>query len=463
MNESSRPQPSPIVRWFPRLVTAAAFVFALGFLLHHSPYPVLFGRYNERYLAFLALIFLVGLPLVYFAVRFFVTTHELKGAAGRRIAFGPRQKLLVAVFLGLVGTIVGNWYLGRVLAGNVATHDAHSFHPYLQNVARPNHKEQHVNRWGFKGDDLELKKDPKTFRVFVFGGSTVHCGTVPYEQTHCRVLEKRLRERYPEYQIEVQNLGAEWHCTEHDVIKLLFFAQDFQPDLVVIFHGINDLVRSFETDFFGEGPYRSDYMHYYGAVSNLARPGRTASLFINAAGGHWCSDLRFTQVRLAGPEGNGVNNMLTMFFPKARTVEVENWNSLPAYERNLRDFIEIAATKNMQVLLATQASLYRTDLSEDDQQLLSFPLSHQFHGQKASLRSMTEGMQRYNDVTRQIARDTSVHLVDIEQKMPKTTQYLYDDVHYTKDGNSLIGNAFADDIIAWDIVPTTIATRQAGQ
>jgi hypothetical protein len=42
--------------------------------------------------------------------------------------------------------------------------------------------------------------------------------------------------------------------------------------------------------------------------------------------------------------------------------------------------------------------------------------------------------------------------------MPKTTEFLYDDVHYTRAGNALIGNALADDIEAWGIIPQTLSS-----
>jgi hypothetical protein len=458
MQVFARPASRPAL-WIARFTTAAVVVFCLGFLAHTSHDPVVLGKYNLRYASFLVLLFLVLIPLFYATVRFLTVAHEIKRADGRAALVKPRQKLTIAALMALIGYVGGDWLVGRVVAGKVLTHDAHVFHPYLQNVARPNHAGQHTNRWGFRGDDIAVNQGADTFRVFVFGGSTVHCGTIDYEQTHCRILEKRLRAAYPDYHIEVQNLGAEWHSTEHDTIKLLFFAQDFAPDLAIMFHGINDLVRGFEPDLFSEGPYRSDYRHYLGAVTNLVRPSSAGTL-ANVAAGHWCSDLRFDRVRLVGPHGTGIHDLRTFFYPKSRPVEIDEWRSLPAFQRNLSDFVMIARMKQVQVLLATQPSLYRLDLTPREQELLGFPHSHQFHGQRASLASMVKGMQTFNDATRRIARETGTPLVDLERLMPKTTRYLYDDVHYTPAGNALVGDAFADDIIASGIVTETMRLRQ---
>lgn len=446
--------------WFPRIVAGLFFLFALGFLFHTAPDPkILFNKYNGRYLLFLCLQFFIVLPLVYVTARFFATTSELTGSRGRKIAIRPIHKFGVGFVLLLIGYIGADWLIGRLISASVATHNAHAFHPYLQNVPRPGHAEQHVNRWGFKGDDIELAKPAGVYRIFVFGGSTVHCGTVPFEQSHVRLLEKKLKAHYPDRKLEVQNLGAEWHSSQHDVIKLMFDAQEFSPDLVVMFHGINDLVRGLESDLFAEGPYRQDYRHYFGAVSNLARPGKTAVQFFNTAGGHWCSDFRFQQVRLAGPEGNGLNGMLTMFFAKSTPVEITEWKSLPAFERNMRQFVRTAQEKQYQVLLATQPTLYRNDLSTTDQEVLVFAKSHQHNHQHPSLTSMTSGMQQFNDVTRQIAAESKVHFIDLEQAMPKTIEYMYDDCHYTAKGNELVAEQLSAAIIKADLIRGTKASE----
>jgi len=458
-NLSATRQPaSGFALWFPRIVTALVVLWCLGWLFHTCPYPILFSKYDGRYLAFLAFLFPVVPTLAYFTARFMVSTSELRGSRGKRYFIRPIHKCAGALFLMMALYLVSGWLVGWLLGG-VSTHAAHKFHPYLQNVPAALYAGQHVNRWGFKGDDIELAKPQDVYRVFVFGGSTVHCGTVPFEQTHVRLLERRLKGQYPDKKIEVQNLGAEWHSSEHDVIKLLFDAQEFSPDLVIVFHGINDLVRALEPDLFCEGSYRHDYRHYLGPVANMARPGKNTWTIINTFGGHWMSDFRFQQVRIHGPEGRGLNGALTMFFPKTEPIDVSEWQSLPAFERNMRRFVQVAQEKQYDVLLATQPSLYRSDLSTTDQEVLVFPKSHQVKGRHVSLDSMTDGMRQFNDVTKKIAAENDVRLVDLDAAMPKTTEYLYDDCHYTARGNELIAAQLAEAVIAAEFIPHRVASR----
>jgi hypothetical protein len=143
-------------------------------------------------------------------------------------------------------------------------------------------------------------------------------------------------------------------------------------------------------------------------------------------------------------------------------VNITEWKSLPAFERNLSDFVAIARSKGMHVLLATQPSLYQDDLPPALQQLLVFPLTHHFGGERPSLHSMVEGMRVFNEATRRLAMQAEVDLVDLERQMPKTTAYLYDDVHYTQAGNYLVGNALADSIIESKTIDQVMERRRSG-
>lgn len=446
-----------LAAWLARLASLVAFLFALGYLLHTSYRPVVFEKYDLPYATFLGFLFFIALPAFHFLARFCAATHELTFSSGRTLVVRPWQKLAVIFVAALVVSLTTMLVTAGMVSNRVVTYNLDIYHPYLQNTHLPNDPLEHVNRWGFRGDNLDVAKRDDAFRVFVMGGSTVYCGTVPYEQTHCKLLEKRLQEAYPRYRIQVQNLGADWHTTEHDTIKLLFLAQDFSPDLLIAFHGINDMVRSLSPEPFGEGDYWPDYRHYYGATAHLTLRNQKAPA--SMAFSYWCSDLRFDQLHVRGPFGHGLGGVQTFFVPKTRPVEIAEWQSLPAFERNLRDFVAIARSKGMQVLLATQPSLYRDDLTPAEQQLLMFSLTHYRDGKRPSLHSLVEGMRIFNDATRGLGKESAVDVVDLEQRMPKTTDYLYDDVHYTPAGNELIGNAFADHIIESGIVDRVMQER----
>jgi len=101
-----------------------------------------------------------------------------------------------------------------------------------------------INSHGFRG--AELQNDP-TYRIFIIGGSTTFgvgassdFTTIPY------FIQEKFMQEYPNYNIEVINAGIPnaYSFTEKNLIteKLL----TYEPNLLVIYDGWNDLGRDYE-------------------------------------------------------------------------------------------------------------------------------------------------------------------------------------------------------------------------
>ncbi|HWA99503.1 MAG TPA: hypothetical protein VG713_13465 [Pirellulales bacterium] len=429
------------------LPALACAAFGVGFWFHTSFDPTIFGKYATSYVVFLAIWYLLVTPLVYYATRFLLTRDELRLSRGRKLIVRRRSKLAGAAIVGLIAYLVLDGIGQEQMHRRTLTNGNDVFHPYLQNSLRPSNPALHTNRWGFRGEEIDQAKPDGTYRIFFFGGSTVMCESVPWEDSHPRLLEQRLRDTYPHRSIEVQNVGAQWHTTLHSLVKLESLVQDFHPNLVIMYHAINDLYRSFPADLYAEGPYRSDYSNYLGPVRNLVHPRYMGYLMFRSAFGCWMSDYRFERVRVIGPDGNGVEGLRMLFFPKCQEVEVRDWPSLAAFARNIRNFVHLARSSDIKVVLATQPYLYHDDLSPSEQELIVFPLMQQFQGKRASVASMRSGMDQFNNQTRRIAKELDVPLIELEAAVPKTLDYFYDDVHYTRRGNTRVAETVADFLI----------------
>jgi hypothetical protein len=305
-----------------------------------------------------------------------------------------------------------------------------AYHPYLQSRPPPSEPQLHTNAAGFRGEPITREKPPGAFRVFVMGGSAVFCLRTPYEKTHVFLLQQRLREQFPERFIEVQNAGADWHTTQHSLIKYLIQIRDYQPDLVVLWHGINDLVRSFSPEAFAHGPFAPDYSHYFGATSRAIKEGaerprgREPILRIRL----YLIDAMRSAIH--GPEEDE---------GPARVVEVERFQSLPSFRRNLELLIEALERDGVGLILASQPSLYSEHPSPEQQQVIYFPrVFCREQGRVPSVRSMARGMAAFNRATEEIARAHGVGFVDLAAAIPKDLKHMLDDVHYTEQGNQRV-------------------------
>ena len=321
-----------------------------------------------------------------------------------------------------------------------------TFHPFLQVTAAAKDEEKNNNRWGFRGGEIEVAKPDGTVRVFVLGGSTVYCSRVDFEDTHCRLLELKLREAYPNQRIEVQNAGYDWHTSQHSLIKFLFKIQDFDPDLIVLMHAINDLSRSFTPPRFTMlGEFQSDYSHFEGPVTSMLKeysveppPPRfliwhhTQRMFED----HWFADFRVAPNVRRDEERRRI-------FPEGKSIKPSELPSLPTFGRNMAELTKAIQDKNIKLLIATQPSLYKPSMSNEELAALIFPMNvcrNEFDG--PDLQSLMTAMNAFNNVTRQLARDREIAFVDLASEMPKSLDYFIDDVHYTVQGNQKVADVF---------------------
>src|SRR5919201_3110956 len=137
----------------------------------------------------------------------------------------------------------------------------HPPHPFLQVLTA---SQVPVNSHGFRGEPIELRKPPRTFRIFALGGSTTLGIGNAYEDTYPFKLQSMLRQRYPDINIEVQNAGSAWYTTAHVLINYQLRVRRFEPDLIIVFEAINDLYRSFSPPWWAVGEFKPDYSHYLG-------------------------------------------------------------------------------------------------------------------------------------------------------------------------------------------------------
>lgn len=440
------------------LLTLPALVIGVGLFFHTSFDPTVLGKYSTGYFFLLLAWWLIVTPLVYLFWWFLFGTQSVRLSGGRSGAVKPLPKILLAITLIAVAHSVIESRIDRGIRRGSGT-GRDRFHPFLQNTPGSELEILHTNTWGFRGDEITREKPPGTIRIFMLGGSTVFCGRTPYEQTHAALLQQMLRERHPQVTIEVLNAGADWHTSQHSLIKFLTYVQDFDPDILIVFHGINDLVRSFTPDLFGRDAFAADYRHYLGPTTNLVRS-ETRWALLETRYGYWFSDFRKERVRVKPAVYEAGAGDLTMFFPKAREIEVVSWASLPSFTRNMRELVQAAQRKGILVVLASQPSLYHEGMSDEEREVIWFPLANQQEGTRPSVDSMVAGMKAFNDASRAVAREFGVPCVDLESRVPRTLEYFTDDVHYTPAGCARIAEAFAEAFEQFRLTEQVLADRR---
>lgn len=321
----------------------------------------------------------------------------------------------------------------------------HPPHPFLQAV--PAMAADHVNAQGFRGDDIAMPKPPGTFRIFAIGGSTTLGVNNPYAESYPYLLQTLLREKYPNVRVEVFNAGCPWYTSAHALVSYTVEVRQYDPDLVIYFEAINDLVRSFSPPWLAKGDFKPDYSHYLGPYARLLGPNAafvdrpSSSVVWNVLSG-WLH---------GSPDPFSIRDPDNVAKVAARLQAIDRpaFKSLPSFRQYSDAIIHFVQADGHAIITASQASIYREDLSTEDKRVLWFsPLLCADHGTCPSLTAMTQGMATYNAAARDLAAARHVPFIDFAAAVPKTREYFFDDVHLKKIGNAILAQKAAEAIEA---------------
>ena len=119
------------------------------------------------------------------------------------------------------------------------------------------------NTFGFRSMEIQKQKPEDVYRIFFVGGSTTYeSGVKENAKVFTYLLEDELNKRLHldvenNYKkIEVVNAGVGGYTSAENLIRIIFKISEFSPDLVVIQHGLNDVLPRLQ------GEIKSDYVNF---------------------------------------------------------------------------------------------------------------------------------------------------------------------------------------------------------
>ena len=272
-----------------------------------------------------------------------------------------------------------------------------------------------INRLGFRGPELETPKPPGTFRVWCVGGSTTFdIFASSNETTWPARLEQRLREMTGTGRIEVINAGIPGENLEGSLEDFVRFHPTVGPDVLVVYHGPNDLQKGLEA-VFGQPP-----------------PPEAPPLLPDVA-----------LVRLLSRD----------VAPRAligRLHRQVNEDVLDFLRREFTRLIDAALTRNVRVVMATHAFRARDgvrgEMAEDEVR------------EAAGLYLMAPeqviaGFRAMNGLITDLARERGLPLADVRAAVPPDDRYWGDFMHFTDDGSRLAAQTIAETFAREGLLP----------
>jgi len=220
-------------------------------------------------------------------------------------------------------------------------------HPYSAYALKPGYVRgnvEQINALGFRGEEVSLEKPEDVFRIIAIGGSTTFAVYLAKDQSYPYFLQQELRKRLGTDRVEVLNAGLTGSTSAESLHRLFWQILPAQPDMVVIYHGYNDLLPRVFND------YQDDYYHFRRTDPNNP-PGlsrfliwRLALQVLNPVAFHENYDLL--------PIVWKIHNL-----PESDTDRMANFlnSSNEAFERNLDQMVTMLQANGIEPVLATFA------------------------------------------------------------------------------------------------------------
>jgi hypothetical protein len=390
--------------------------FWLGFLLHTSSgSELVLGKYSQLYTLFLIALTALYCWLLWLAWQrqgsLARTLHDIVVLAGITV-------ILMLFILPPAYIFLHNRSLDKDLLAPLNP-QAHAF---LQFAVAP---------------DIPLGLDNGTIRILALGGSTTYGSQLERDETYPAVLEQILQQNFPDTPIKILNAGVPWYSSMYSLLCYISHYADWKPHVIIVMHAFNDIFQTSEGKL-TSGKFRTDYGHFFGALGKRVNPrDHFREKFDHILNNNWLartwySDLHDFPVD-TGKEG------------------VNLLRALPSFHHNMTALVYRAFQDNAQVVIANQPFLYRENMPAEEQDKLFYDFYYNDYALTPDIDEQMEAMQAFNETSRELAKENGTWFVDLESNLIKSTEFMYDDVHYSAAGAHRVANIFLEQL-PWNVI-----------
>lgn len=330
-----------------------------------------------------------------------------------------------------------------------------AYHHFLQYTLIPRFDEN-ANNYGFGGRDLADPKPEDETRVFCLGGSTTF-GNFD-EASYPFHLQKYMDQHGGGRNYSIQNAGVPAYTTLHSLINLAIRVMYHEPDYVLVYHGINDLL------YHAPGVFKPDYSHtsYMSAmILKLVREGRLPILwhgmrlvpddsprFSHPTGLFYLSRVSFLgrtlseHWRLNLPTSKAGSRIEYSALPDNYPLEVQpsdigrsseiSDEAIWTYRTNLYNIVSLCRAHGVTPVLLT--------FTYGDPAIVKEGKRIEIYGRFLTQEAALKALEEQNKAIRELAEEEGVPLIDIRAKLPTGPDSFTDGVHFTKVFAEQFGN-----------------------
>lgn len=276
-----------------------------------------------------------------------------------------------------------------------------------------------INSKGFAGPEFEREKPANIFRIFALGDSCTF--TPPWMKAYPALLQAELASRNPGTNVEVINAGIEGYNSTYALGRLREELLQYNPDMVIIYVGWNDLMKSNPESQSDAGKFQ--WLALALEQSYLVKAYKKLMFYY----------LRPLVMKPKVGENEQEAHAFDHFVPAT-------------YKRNLEAMATILHDRHVEALFVTRPTVVSEGMTEEDieRSNVIFP----YYAGAYSITQFLSLHNAYNQVTREVARSLGVPLVDLDEMFNRYDKrdLFWDTMHPSYKGHGLIAQALADKI-----------------
>ncbi len=303
-----------------------------------------------------------------------------------------------------------------------------------------------INSEGMRAPEIKSKFDGYILAV---GGSTTACTFLDDSEVWTQILQNKFNS-VKSNSLWVGNVGRNGHNSLHHTVQVRYLLEQYPfIDTVILLVGINDLLRVLIKD--------DDYVH-----RDVDSSKYNSEIMEQAFKVHPKNEIpHFKDLKL-------YKKVSTVFNPKPPSADrldtvgrfMAKWrkqrkdaneyiDTLPDLSQGKKTFllhlnkiVKNANEHDVRLILLTQPSIYRDNMSDYEKDLLWVGWIKERGSEKYySMKALKQGLEYYNETILDFCDEEKIECLDLANEIPKSTISFYDDVHFTEMGSKLVADA----------------------
>ena len=274
-----------------------------------------------------------------------------------------------------------------------------------------------VNSLGFRGPEIKDPKPDGRIRIAFLGGSTTFCAEASsFAATWPQQVIQELHRRFPEASFDGINAGVGGYSTRESLINLQHRVARFDPDVLIIYHGTNDLTQDSRTIAEEQGIFEQ-------------RESETSPI-----GEYWMTWFLVEK------------NLRARFTKRdSARVDLEPAELASTFEERLRTLIDACGEVAPVTAIGTFCHRARREQTPAERNAACASSFYYMPYMTAEL--LLDCLEAYNEVVRRVAEEKGAIRFELATLVPADDEHFNDSVHMKDPGLAIVGQCVVQALV----------------